>query len=127
MRASEILRNLADLIDRAEAKQSNSAQAIQAVAPQQAPTQDQQSTLVAVKVPNTDNTEAGVFVPPLQAKLELLKKSVNVDSIYDQTGADEDLTGRGQDNEDELEQMKKMAGINPVVADEAGSDEPLDV
>lgn len=127
MRASEILRNLADLIDRAEAKQSNAAQAIQAVAPQQVPTQDQQPALVAIKVPNTDNTEAGVFVPPLQAKLELLKKSVNVDSIYDETGADEKLTGHGQDNEDELEQMKKMAGINPVVADEAGSDEPLDI
>lgn len=127
MRASEILRNLADLIDRAEVKQNNAKQAIQAVTPQQVPTHDQEPTLVAVKVPNTDNTEAGVFVPPLQAKLELLKKSVNVDSIYDQTGADEDLTGRGQDNEDELDRVKKLSGVNVVAQDAAADDEPLDI
>lgn len=114
MRASEILRNLADLIDRAESQPSPAAQAIQAVAPQEVPTQDQTPDLVAVAVPNKDETEAGVFVPPLQAKIELLKKAVDVDNIYDQ-------------GEDELSQMKKMAGINPVVADEAASDEPLDV
>ena len=127
MRASEILRNLADLIDRAEAKQSNAAQAIQAVTPQQVPTQGQQPALVAVKVPNNDNTEAGVFVPPLQAKIELLKKSVDVDSIYDETGADEDLTGHGQDNEDEVARVKKLSGVNVVARDAAADDEPLDI
>lgn len=75
-----------------------------------------------------DKTEkTGVFVAPLQAKLELLKKAVDVDSIYDQGGEDSDMTGYGADNEDELAQMKKLSGINVVVADEAASDEPLDV
>jgi hypothetical protein len=71
--------------------------------------------------------DMGVFVPPLQAKIELLKKAVDVDSIYDQAGPDEDLTGHGADNEDDIARMKKMAGIHPVVADEGASDEPLDV
>lgn len=53
------------------------------------------------------------FVPPLQAKLELLKKSVGVESTYDE--------------EDELGRIKKNAGIQVVVADEASSSEPLDV
>lgn len=63
---------------------------------------------------HSDNT--GIFVAPLQAKLELLKKAVDVDSFYDKPGEDDELT-----------QIKKLSGINPVVTDEAGSDEPLDV
>lgn len=128
MRASEILRKLADVIDSAEGGgMSNSQQAIQSVAPETVPPQAQRAELVAVAVPNDDNTEVGTFVPPLQAKIELLKKAVDVDSIYDQGGPDEQMTGQGNDNEDELSQMKKRAGINPVVADEAASDEPLDI
>lgn len=59
------------------------------------------------------------YVPPLQAKIELLKKATGVESTYDD-----------QDHGDELAQMKKMAGIkspHPVVQDMAGEDEPLDV
>jgi hypothetical protein len=79
------------------------------------------------EVEHTDNTEpGGVFVPPLQAKIELLKKAVDVDSIYDETGEDGDLTGHGSDNEDELDQLKKLSGINIVALDSMASDEPLD-
>jgi hypothetical protein len=128
MRASEILRKLADVIDSQETgDMSNSQQAIQAVAPQQVPAQAQRAELVSVAVSNNDTADSGTFVPPLQAKIELLKKAVDVDSIYDQSGSDEDLTGHGDDNEDELAQMKKRAGIHPVVASEAADDEPLDV
>jgi len=121
MRASEILRKLADVIDSQETgDMSNSQQAIQAVAPQEVPTRDQTPDLVIVKVDNEEpaaeqpQVAVTTFVPPLQAKIELLKKAVDVDSVYDQGG-------------DELAQMKKRAGINPVVADEAASDEPLDI
>lgn len=101
MKASEILRSLADLIDSAEQPQmSKSQQAIQAVAPQDVPTQDQTPTLVAVAVPNKDEADAGVFVPPLQAKLEILKKSEGIPNVYD---------GSGQ--EDDLDTIKKHAGL----------------
>ena len=90
--------------------------------------QPNQAHLTQVDVDNTDNTESGIFVSPLQAKLELLKKAVDVDSIYDEHGTDNDLTGHGADNEDdEINQLKKLSGINVVAVDEAGSDEPLDV
>ena len=118
MKASEILHGLAELLSGIEAGQGQEINQQTAQTP----------SLTVVDVDNTDNTESSVFVPPLQAKIELLKKSVNVDSIYDQTGADEDLTGQGADNEDELARMKQLSGIkNPVAQEEMGSDEPLDV
>lgn len=84
--------------------------------------------LHAVEPEYNDNTErGGIFVAPLQAKLELLKKAVNVDSIYDETGEDNDLTGHGGDNEDELDQIKKLSGINIAAIDDMASSEPLDV
>ena len=106
MKASEILRKLADVIDSAEggeiAQPAEHPNVRVALAPPQEPASEQPQTAITT------------FVPPLQTKIELLKKAVDVDSIYDKGG-------------DELSQMKKMAGIHPVVADEAGSDEPLDV
>ena len=114
MKASEILRKLADVIDSTEAGQSQQPQIPQPPAPL-APTAAKVS-LAPAQQPAGEQPQTAVttFVPPLQAKIELLKKAVDVDSIYDQGG-------------DELAQMKKMAGINPVVADEAAGDEPLDV
>ena len=108
MRASEILRKLADVIDSADGQET---------APQ-APEQhaNVRVALAPAEQPAAEQPQIAVttFVPPLQAKIELLKKAVDVDSIYDQGG-------------DELGQMKKRAGINPVVASEAADDEPLDV
>jgi hypothetical protein len=123
MRASEILRGLVDLIVNSEG-----GQPAPTVSPQQAAHgQTPMSKFTPVNQEPEGAEVQGVFVPPLQAKIELLKKAVDVDSIYDEGGPEEDLTGYGADNEDELGRMKKMAGINPVVADEAASDEPLDM
>jgi hypothetical protein len=122
MKMSEILRQLSDMVAAAE-QGGGDGQAVP-----QTPGTANQTQLTAVEVDNTDNTEpGGVFVPPLQAKLELLKKAVDVDNVYNKGGEDGDLTGQGADNEDEIARMKKMAGVNTVVVDEAGSDEPLDV
>jgi len=105
MRASEILRKLADVIDSAEA--GRQAPVAQPVVP--APVQ------AVIIEPEAEPPKPAVttFVPPLQTKIELLKKAVDVDSIYDQGG-------------DELAQMKKRAGINPAVLDAAADDEPLE-
>ena len=88
MRASEILRKLADMIDATEGGQSSQMGS--------SPETSNHAELTAVSVDHTDDTEkGGTFVPPLQAKIELLKKSVDVDSVYDQQGPDEQLTGHG--------------------------------
>lgn len=66
-----------------------------------------------------------VFIPPLQLKIELLKKATGVESVYDEDG-EEDKT---QHHYDDLAAIKRNAGIDtsPVVLDALGDDEPLDV
>jgi hypothetical protein len=102
MKASDILHGLADLLAGIEG--SRQAQQLQ---------QPQQQPAVTMVQGSTDHSDSGTFVPPLQAKLELLKKSVGVDSVYDQGGPDESLTGQGEDNEqDPLIRMRQMAGMH---------------
>jgi hypothetical protein len=124
MRASDILQGLAGLLAVLDRQEQTAVQAPQPIvvnvnttAPETTaqPTPQPQAShaLAPVAVDNKDTADQGTFVPPLQAKLELLKKSVGVDSVYDQGGPDEQLTGHGADNEqDELARMKQMAGIH---------------
>ena len=97
MKPSEILRSLADMLDA------------------KAQAQDQQPVLA--KQPDD------LFVAPLQLKLELLKKATDVENIY----ADEEEEQQEANSYDELEIIKRNAGINPVVLDALGDDEPLDI
>jgi len=113
MKASDIIQGLADLI--AVIQRDEQAQQFQE------PTTVAKPEVVVNVEPETPHAEldAEKFVPPLQAKIELLKKATGVASTYDGAG-----------EQDELAQMKKMAGIqspHPVVQDMAGEDEPLDV
>lgn len=103
MRASEILRNLANVIDQAE----GGAQA------QEVPQQDQSPQFHKVEVPNDEEGTPAAMISPLQQKLELLKKATGVDSMYGSGSG----SGSG---EDPLDQMKKMAGIQIVA--QAGED-----
>jgi len=94
MRASELLRKLADVIDSQESAEQQ---------PTEITNRPDQSD---VQADNTDSTEVTTMVPPLQQKHELLKKAAGVDSMYDD----------GESCEaDPLEQMKKMAGIPAVM------------
>jgi hypothetical protein len=136
MKASQIIQGLADLLSGIEGSEhviqqpAPVAQSATPVAPtpQIAPIAGAPSPDEVVAKGHTDG-EIGVFVPPLQAKIELMKKSVNVDSVYDQGGSEENLTGHGADNQDaddnELDRIKKMAGITPTIMGAEG-DEPFD-
>jgi hypothetical protein len=116
MKASDIIQGLAELIDSIKASDT-SATGMQQIRPQ--PQKFVQVQIhpdaQAVSAADTED-ELTQFVPPLQAKIELLKKAVDVPSTYDD-----------QDQGDELARMRHMAGIHPVVADEGASDEPLDI
>jgi len=84
MKAAEILRKLADLVDVIDGSD----------APEE-PTSD----------------ELGVMVPPLQQKIEILKKSQGIDNVYDS-------------GSDDLEAIKRNAGIAVITA--AEEDEPFE-
>lgn len=92
MRASEILRDLADKLAAIEGGGTGDGH-----------------TGTEVSVEPGDNGSGEVFVPPLQAKLELLKKSSGVPSFYD-------------NGEDELDDIKKLTGIDAVMQQEASED-----
>ena len=90
MKISELLRQLLDVITAAEQEHND---------PRIVPNAAQ---LVAVDADDEDHTDGTAMVPPLQQKLELLKKSSGVDSYYD---------GECDSDHDELDDIKKNAGI----------------
>jgi len=97
MKAAEILRSLADVIDRAES----------GAAPAEVPTQIQKPQFHKVAVANDEQGDPySTMTSPLQQKLELLKKAAGVESAYDEQDCEE---------ADPLDQMKKMAGLQTVM------------
>lgn len=95
-----------------------------------------------------DQSESETMVPPLQQKIELLKKAVDVDSFYDdkesastnrpsqavnltlnvppgESSTQIKLTVNGSEL-DELSQIKQLAGVPVAAVFDAGDDEPLD-
>jgi hypothetical protein len=115
MRAAEILRQMADMID-------------QKSQPQQAP-QPSAGDSDLIPVPND------VFLPPLQGKYELLKKAVGVDNTFDENvgkvaadpeASNHKVTSMAPDEQDALARMKKAAGISAFITNELSDDEPLE-
>ena len=79
--------------------------------------------------PGNTKTDDSVFLPPLQQKQELLKRAVEVDNIYgdklaDQTHSDSDLNLDNTKEDDDLNAIKRNAGIAGIMG--LSDDEPLD-
>lgn len=66
-----------------------------------------------VEADTEDRTDTNTMVAPLQQKLELLKRAVGVDNMYDE-------------QTDELDEILKIAGVPTATIFDAGDDEPLD-
>ena len=58
------------------------------------------------------DVEVGIMIPPLQQKLEILKKSAGMDNALDNAP-------------DELDDIKKLTGIKAVIQQEAGEDNDI--
>jgi hypothetical protein len=104
MRAAEILRKLADIVDAHE----------EPVAAQQPVVVNVHAPEQSAPVPVVPQSDAPVpaddmMIPPLQQKLELMKKMAGEESAYDPDA--------------ELAIIKQNAGIAPLIADE---DEPFE-
>jgi hypothetical protein len=73
-----------------------------------------------------------LFVPPLQQKIELLKKAVGVENIYDEDqqareAEEAEAKKSTAEEEDELDRMKRAAGIPAAaVVQELSNDEVFD-
>ena len=131
MKASEILRKLADVIDAKETTQDQSQEPtamIQGAEPE--------TTAHGIEGEAQVNTVS--MVAPLQQKLELLKKAAGVDSAYDdgemlqghehEGGCEvchSDPCACDDGEEDPLNAMKRMAGL-PVVVQMAGADNDIE-
>lgn len=111
MKLADIMRQLADRIDQRDA----------AVSPNTG----------ELLTPDHD----GTFLPPLQAKVELLKKAVGVENKYDEMAQEQEqdpeasnhkVTPMEPEEADALERMKRAAGVNAVALSELADDEPLE-
>jgi len=104
MKISDIMRDIADLIDQKMGQESGSDPAAANII---------QQRLQSAEVEKPEEVEQPKMVPPLQAKLEILKKSEGIPNVYDEGGSDE------------LAAIKKNAGLT-AAQHEAADDEPLD-
>jgi len=120
MRASEIIRKIADVLDAQESGKSNTEitnrpEQTSVDTPTPANTQDAES-----------QSEVNVqsMVSPIQQKFELLKKATDIDNAFDngEIGVEEP----GEES-DELAILKRNAGVPSVVVTQmAHDDEPFD-
>jgi hypothetical protein len=122
MNETDFMRKLADLIS-----QHRDDQGVEApVSDCDTPMYDEDGTEL-VKQPDDK------MVPPLQLKLELLKRAVDVENIYSENNGDQDplasnykTTPMSEEETSALESMKKAAGVNALIRNEMSDDEPLD-
>jgi hypothetical protein len=119
MNIAEILRKLADIAER-EADPGRPDDGIQNPA-------ELAAVNAGLPVDTCDNQDAGaddaVMIPPLQLKMELLKRAVDVDNVFDADGA---RASEAHDAPDEIAVLKKRAGIPVAAVMELSNDEPLD-
>ena len=127
MKISELINQLAELSSAIEAHQHKVTIKVPPAEPAYVPHPGDGSEL--------PDQPDDLFMPPLQLKLELLKKGVGVKSMYDENQAEErefqSNQELGQDSSSmtqnkDLAQMRKNAGLAAVINDEAASDEPFD-
>jgi len=127
MRVSEILRNLADLVDQTEdaaVQDATGQMPVQAEQPCDQPGEGGAEVTVThlepVEIDGTDNSEPETMISPLQQEHELLKKSQGVDNHVEefadasaQVDAEvgEEANTADQGYNDEIASMKQMAGI----------------
>ena len=115
MTAQELIRKLLDILSQ-DAQGGEQAQQQAELTPVQNPFPEDE---------HTSDVTGGVYVPPLQQKMELLKKMAGVDSVYDEPGAEpsaEQETVPAQD--DPITVMKRNAGI-PIMVSIASEDNDI--
>jgi hypothetical protein len=125
MRASEIIRKIADVLDAQETNQSSSTEITNRPGQSDVPT-GQPADTQGIEGQAHVNTKS--MVAPLQQKLDLLKKIAGEDDACPSCGCSPcgcEPNGSTQDSTDELAILKQNAGIK-IAAVEASDDEPFE-
>ena len=104
MKMADVLRNLADKLDGIEGGSSHGDNMGKQASDFQHSVDD------GAESGDRDVELTGVMIPPLQQKLELLKKSTGMDNAFDNQSSNE------------LDDIKKLTGIKAVVQHVAGED-----
>jgi hypothetical protein len=128
MKISELLRHLADIADSEDQPRAN------------APDMSFQEPIDGTDCDCDSDLAPQRFIPPLQLKLELLKKAVDVENIYSPGVADQDgdvppnrisisrddaaADQPEQQGEDEIAQLRRR--LSAFLNVDAGGDGPLD-
>jgi hypothetical protein len=121
MKISDVLRHVATAIEQAEdpGQPDDQIQNPARLSP----------TAGGMPVDNVDNQDLGadddIMIPPLQLKMELLKRAVDVDNVYDpgETRADQAHDNQEQDM---IILLKKNAGIPTAAVMELSNDDIFD-
>ncbi len=117
MQVSEILKGIAEIVAQAENVAADGDQEMNIGADSQVePASSTQ--LMQVDIDDTDGTEPETMISPLQQEHELLKKLQGVDNNIEefadaiaQVDAEVGHADMGESENDDLDKMKKMAGI----------------
>jgi len=106
MKMSDLLRSMADMMDQKEGESpdrpENSGKSAD----------DFQHELDAGAESGDKEVEIGAMMPPLQQKLEILKKATGMDNAFD-------------NSRDELADIKKLTGIKAVIQHDASEDNDI--
>ena len=104
MKMADILRNIADELESKEGGEERSE------LPGNVERSADKFLHKVGKVDHSDDTEGATMVPPLQQKLELLKKAAGEDNAFE---AQDELTHAGE--HDELDDIRKIAGLTVMI------------
>jgi hypothetical protein len=105
MKMADVLRNLADKLDGIEGGSSQGDNMGKQASDFQHSVDD------GAESGDREVELTGVMIPPLQQKLEILKKSTGMDNAFD-----------NDQGSDELDDIKKLTGIRAVIQQEASED-----
>lgn len=103
MKMADVLHTIADMLDKHDSGDNMGKQA----------SDFQHDVDHSPESGDSDVELTGVMIPPLQQKLEILKKTAGMDNAFDDTGSDE------------LDDIKKLTGIKAVVQHVAGEDNDI--
>ena len=108
---THLLRGIADAADEQSEKEE---------------TEEPAAPTVVKAEPEGDNIDApdNVFIPPLQQKIEMLKKATGVENVYDDED-DKDVQPERHSYPNVMTQMRKNAGLNPTVLNQLVHDDPI--